>query len=336
MKVLFYGVREVEVPLFHELNKKFGYDLELIPDYLNSKETAEKAKGFECVVLRGNCFATKEVLDMYKSYGVKYLFTRTVGTNHIDVKYAKELGFKLAYVPFYSPNAIAELAVSLAMSLLRHLPYTAQKFNKRDFTVDKNMFSREVRNCTVGVIGLGRIGFTAAKLFKGLGANVIGYDMFPKTGIDDIVTQVSMDELVAKSDIITLHAPFIKENGKIVTKEFLSKMKENSILINTARGELMDLEAVVNALESGHLAAAGIDTIEGEVNYFFKNFSDKQAEFRADYPLYNKLLDLYPRVLVTPHVGSYTDEAASNMIETSLENLKEYLDTGACKNDIKA
>ena len=94
MKVLFYGVREVEVPLFHELNKKFGYDLELIPDYLNSKETAEKAKGFECVVLRGNCFATKEVLDMYKSYGVKYLFTRTVGTNHIDVKYAKELGFK--------------------------------------------------------------------------------------------------------------------------------------------------------------------------------------------------------------------------------------------------
>ena len=336
MKVLFYGVREVEVPLFHELNKKFGYDLELIPDYLNSKETAEKAKGFECVVLRGNCFATKEVLDMYKEYGVKYLLTRTVGTNHIDVKYAKELGFKLAYVPFYSPNAIAELAVSLAMSLLRHLPYTAEKFKNRNFTVDAQMFSKEVRNCTVGVIGLGRIGFTAAKLFKGLGANVIGYDMFPKTGVEDIVTQVPMDELIKKSDIITLHAPFIKENGKIVTKEFLNNMKENSILINTARGELMDLEAVVEALESGHLAAAGIDTIEGEVNYFFKNFSDKQAEFRADYPLYNRLLDLYPRVLVTPHVGSYTDEAASNMIETSFENLKEYLDTGACKNDIKA
>ena len=237
MKVLFYGVREVEIPLFHELNKKegFGYELELIPDYLNSKETAEKAKGFECVVLRGNCFATKEVLDMYKEYGVKYLLTRTVGTNHIDVKYAKELGFKLAYVPFYSPNAIAELAVSLAMSLLRHLPYTAEKFKNRNFTVDAQMFSKEVRNCTVGVIGLGRIGFTAAKLFKGLGANVIGYDMFPKTGVEDIVTQVPMDELIKKSDIITLHAPFIKENGKIVTKEFLNNMKENSILINSAR-----------------------------------------------------------------------------------------------------
>jgi 2-hydroxyglutarate dehydrogenase len=113
-------------------------------------------------------------------------------------------------------------------------------------------------------------------------------------------------------------------------------MKENSILINTARGELMDLEAVVAALESGHLAAAGIDTIEGEVNYFFKNFSNDEAKFKLEYPLFNKLIELYPRVLVTPHVGSYTDEAASNMIETSLENLKEYLDTGACKNDIKA
>ncbi|MCI5724781.1 MULTISPECIES: 2-hydroxyacid dehydrogenase [Fusobacterium] len=335
MKILFYGVREVEVPLFNELNKKFNHEIELIPDYLNSKETAEKAKGFECVVLRGNCFANKEVLDMYKSYGVKYLFTRTVGTNHIDVKYAKELGFKLAYVPFYSPNAIAELAVSMAMSLLRALPHTAVKFENRDFTVDPYMFAREIRNCNVGIIGLGKIGFTAAKLFKGLGANVLGYDMFPKEGIDDIVTQVSLDELVRNSDVISIHAPYIKENGKVITKEFLAKMKKNSILINTARGELMDLEAVIEALESGHLMGAGIDTIEGEVNYFFKNFSDKEVEFKLKFPTFQRLLDLYPRVLVTPHVGSYTDEAASNMIETSFENLKEYLETGACKNDIK-
>lgn len=335
MKVLFYGVREVEVPLFHELNKKFGHELELIPDYLNSKETAAKAKGFECVVLRGNCFANKEVLDLYKSYGVKYLLTRTVGTNHIDVPYAKELGFKLGYVPFYSPNAIAELALSMAMSLLRHLPYTAEKINNKNFTVDAPMFSKEVRNCTVGVIGLGRIGFTAAKLFKGLGANVIGYDMFHKDGIDDIVTQVSFDEVIKNSDIITLHAPYIKENGKIITKEVIAKMKKGAILINTARGELMDVEAVVEALENNHLAAAGIDTIEGEVSYFFKNFSDKKTVFTQKFPIIERLINLYPRVLITPHVGSYTDEAASNMIETTFENLQEYIETGKTKNDIK-
>lgn len=197
------------------------------------------------------------------------------------------------------------------------------------------MFSKEVRNCTVGVVGLGKIGFTAAKLFKGLGANVIGYDKFPKEGVEDIVTQMSYEEVIEKSDIITLHAPFIKENGKIITKEIIAKMKKGAILINTARGELMDLEAVVEALESGHLGGAGIDTIEGEVDYFFKDFSAKQDEFAEKFPLVERLAKLYPRVLITPHVGSYTDEAASNMIETTFENLDEYLKHGNCKNDIK-
>lgn len=238
MKIIFYGVRDVEVPIFEAVNKKFGYEMTLIPEYLTDEATARKAAGHEVVVLRGNCFATKERLDIYKELGVKYVLTRTVGVNHIDVPYAKELGFKTAYVPFYSPNAIAELALTLAMTLLRNVTYTGNKTKDKNFIVDKQMFSREVRNCTVGVLGLGRIGMTAAKLFKGLGANVIGFDIFPKTGVEDIVTQMPMDEVLAKSDIITLHAPYIKENGKIITKEAFAKMKDNVILINTGRGEI--------------------------------------------------------------------------------------------------
>ena len=168
---------------------------------------------------------------------------------------------------------------------------------------------------------------------KSLPYNFENFTIPEVTDFSDILTKYA--KTLEKTPIYD-NSNLLKENGKIVTKEFLSKMKENSILINTARGELMDLEAVVAALESGHLAGAGIDTIEGEVNYFFKNFSNDEAKFKLEYPLFNKLIELYPRVLVTPHVGSYTDEAASNMIETSLENLKEYLDTGACKNDIKA
>lgn len=331
MKVIFYGVRDVEKPIFEEVNKKFGYDMTLIPEYLTDEATTRKAEGNEVVVLRGNCFATKERLDIYKEMGVKYVMTRTVGVNHIDVPYAKELGMKTAYVPFYSPNAIAELALSLAMTLLRNVAYTANKTKSRNFIVDKQMFSREVRNCTVGVVGLGRIGMTAARLFKGLGANVIGYDLFPKTGVDDIVTQVSMDELLAKSDIITLHAPYIKENGKVITKEAFAKMKDNVILINTGRGELVDTEALVEALESGKVYGAGIDTLDNEVSIFFKDFGDKPL---AD-PAFEKLVQMYPKVLITPHVGSYTDEAALNMIETTFENIKEYVETGKCKNEIK-
>lgn len=331
MKVIFYGVRDVEKPIFEKVNQKFGYDMTLVPEYLTDEKTTRLATGQDCVVLRGNCFATKERLDIYKELGVEYVLTRTVGVNHIDVPYAKELGFKTAYVPFYSPNAIAELALTMAMSLLRHVVYTTNRTKDRNFIVDKTMFSKEIRNCTVGVVGLGRIGMTAAKLFKGLGANVIGYDLFPKTGVEDIVTQVPMDEIFAKSDIITLHAPFIKENGKVITKESIAKMKDGVILINTARGELVDTHALVEALESGKISAAGLDTLEDEVSIFFKDFKDEELSN----PDFEKLVELYPRVLITPHIGSYTDEAALNMIETTFENIAEYLKTGDCKNKIK-
>lgn len=330
MKILCYGVRDVEKPIFEKVNEKFGYDITCVEDYLNTEETARLAKGYKAVILRGNCFANKQNLDIYKELGVEYVFTRTVGVNHIDIPYAKELGFKLAYVPFYSPNAISELAVTLAMSLLRNVAYTVSKTSKKDFRVDAQMFSKEIRNCTVGVVGIGRIGITTAKLFKGLGANVLAYDAFLKDGVEDICTQVSLDELLEKSDIISLHAPFIKENGRVVTKEFISKMKKGSILVNTARGELQDLDAIIEAVENGHLSGVGLDVIEGEGEFFFKDFSDK--ELNNDQM--QKLIDLYPRILVTPHIGSYTDEAVLNMIETSFENIKEFEETGNSKNSI--
>ena len=149
-----------------------------------------------------------ENLDIYKELGVKYVITRTVGVNHIDASYARELGFKLGYVPFYSPNAISELAVTLAMTLLRNVAYTVSKTSKQDFRVDAQMFAKEIRNCTVGVVGIGRIGLTTASLFKGLGAKVLAYDAFPKEGVEDICTQVSLDELLANSDVISIHAPY--------------------------------------------------------------------------------------------------------------------------------
>lgn len=331
MKVIFYGVRDVEVPIFQTVNKKFGYDITLIPEYLTDETTAKKALNNQVVVLRGNCFATKENLDIYKEMGVQYIMTRTVGVNHIDISYAKKIGMKTAYVPFYSPNAIAELALTLAMTLLRNVAYTTNKTKDRNFIVDKQMFSKEIRNCTVGVVGLGRIGMTAAKLFKGLGAKVIGYDIFLKKGVEDIVMQVSMDELLAQSDIITLHAPYIKENGKVITKESLSKMKDGIILINTGRGELIDTDALVEYLERGKVYGAGIDTLDNEGSIFFKDFGVKKLENEA----FEKLVQMYPKVLITPHVGSYTDEATLNMIETTFNNIKEYIETGDCKNKIE-
>lgn len=330
MKVLCYGVRYVEKEIFEAVNKKYGYEMTLVPNYVKTKEDVMLAKGFDCVILRGNCRADKENLDLYKNLGVKYILTRTVGVDHIDVNYAKEIGLKTGFVPAYSPNSVAELAVTLGMTLLRNVAYTASKTARKNFIVDEQMFSKEIRNCTVGVVGIGRIGFTCARLFKGLGANVLAYDVFHKEGVEDICTQVSLDELISKSDIITLHCPYIKEVGKILTKDFIQKMKQGAILINTARGDLQDLDAILDGMESGKLGGVALDVLEGESAIFFKNLEDKEISDKR----VEKLLKYYPRVLITPHVGSYTDEAVLNMVETSFENLREYLDNGCCTNEI--
>lgn len=330
MKVLCYGVREVEKPFFEKINENFNYDLTLVPDYLNSLETASLAKGHEAVILRGNCNANKEVLDLYKEYGVKYLLTRTVGINHIDVKYAKQLGFIMGYVPFYSPNAVSELAVTHALMLARNMSYTTNNTSKKDFRVDEKMFAKEIRNSVVGVVGIGRIGLTTAKLFKGLGAEVLAYDAFKKDGVDEICKQVSLDELLEKSDIVSLHCPYIKENGRIVTSEFISKMKNGAILINTSRGELQDIEAIVEAIENNKLKGVGFDVLENETEIFFKDLKQQQLS-----PIFEKLVSLYPRVLISPHIGSYTDEAVKNMIETSFVNLKQAIENGEVKFPIQ-
>lgn len=329
MKVLCYGVRDVELPFFEKLNEKFGFELKCIPELLND-ETVHAAEGCETVMLRGNCPADRKNLEIYKNYGVKYVLTRTVGYNHIDLDAAKELGLKVAYVPFYSPNAIGELAVTLAMMLVRHTAYTVARTQEGNFIADNFMFSPEIRNSTVGIVGLGKIGLTTAKLFTGLGARVLSYDAFPKDGVDDIVEQVSFDQLIAESDVISLHCPYSAQTGTVITAEVISKMKKGAILVNTARGELHDVKAVIAALESGQLAGFGADVLEGEASFFYKDLRNSEIE-NADL---KKLMDLYPRVLITPHIGSYTDEAVTNMVETSYENLQEFIETGSSKNQL--
>jgi D-lactate dehydrogenase len=330
MKVLCYGVRDVELPIFESCNKKYGYEIKCVPDYLNTDETANLAKGFEAVILRGNCFANKKNLDIYKKLGVKYIMTRTAGYEHIDLPYAHELGFKCAYVPGYSPNAIAELAVTHAMMLLRHLAYATARSGKKNFKIDSFEFSKEIRNCTVGCIGLGRIGRVAASLYHGLGAHVIGYDMFQIKGIDDYCTQVPLEELIPQCDIVSIHARYSTGDPAIVTKEFISKMKDGAILVNAARGQLVDTEAVIEGIESGKLNGFGVDTLVDEADIFGKDFGDKEIPN----PTLAKLQSLYPKVLITPHLGSYTDEAAREMVDISYQNLKDFIETGDCKNKI--
>lgn len=331
LKVVCYGVRPNEVPFFEKLNK-YNFELRLVEELLNH-DNIDTAEGMDAVILRGNCVADRQNIAKMSEYGIKYVFTRTVGFNHIDLQAAADYNMSVARVPGYSPNAIAELSLTLAMSLLRHVSHTVNKTSKYDFRVDGAMFSKEIRNCKVGIIGTGKIGLTEAKLFRGLGADVYGYDVFQSEEAKHVVKFVEMDDLLEKCDIVSLHVPYFPgKNDKMVNAEFISKMKDGAILINTARGELQDNEAILEAIKSGKLDGFGTDVFANEAAFFFKNFEN--GDEISDQTV-RELVDLYPKVLVTPHIGSNTDEALSNMIEISYDNLNDILTTGSTANAIE-
>lgn len=328
-KIVCFGVRDYEIPTFDQLGKKYDYDLVLRKEYLNDS-CVELAKGFEVVMVRGNCAISKENYKYLKDNGLKYYLTRTAGYNHVDIQACKEYGIEAAFVPGYSPSAISELALSLTMSLLRNTQYSADKSSKLDFKVTDTMFSKEIRSSVVGIIGCGRIGLTTAKIFKGIGARVLGYDKFKKD--TDLVEYVSMDKLLKESDVVILHAAYIKgENDNLIGEKEIQSMKKGSILVNVARGELLDNAAALKGLKEGILAGLGLDVIANEkdlFNHSFKDISEIKDKNIA------KLISLYPKVLITPHVASATLDALVDMVEVSLQNMDEYLTTNKCKNSL--
>ncbi len=329
-KMICFGVRDYEKPYFEDLGKKYGYDLVLSPVYI-SNDTWELAKGYEMVMVRGNCNLDAAHLKLLKETGLKYYLTRTAGYNHVDVAACKELGIETAYVPGYSPNAISELALSLAMALLRNVVYTTDLTHNGKFKVTNQMFSREVRGCTVGIMGCGRIGCTTAKLFSGLGSKVIGYDVYESDYAKSILEFKTLDEFVKEADIIICHMAYIKgKNDNFISKEMISKMKKDAIIVNVARGQVMDTKAALDAIKEGKLAGLGLDVLPDEAKLFNHEFDPKHM----DTEIHQEIVDLYPKVLITPHIGSATDMALIDMIEVTLKNMDEYLATGKCKNSL--
>ncbi|MBN0919650.1 2-hydroxyacid dehydrogenase [[Mycoplasma] gypis] len=328
MKVICFGVREVEAPIFERLNKDFNYELTLKSEALN-EDNVEITKGFDAVICRASDKVNTNVLEKIKSYNIKYVLTRTAGFDHMDVNKGHDLGIQMARVPSYSPSAISEVAFTMALSLSRNIAHFSYKAKNYDFTFDSFGFSQEQKNSVVGIVGTGKIGFTTAKMFAGMNAKVLGYDPYPNENAKEILEYVSLDELLAKSDIVVFHMPYIKgQNDKFINKELISKMKDGAILINASRGQIQDQEALLEAVKSNKLRGIGIDVFWNEKTYLGKKLNEIEDD------TFKQLLDLYPRVLVTPHIGSYTDEAVANMVEITYNNLKELCETCDCKNKI--
>lgn len=312
MKAVAYSIKPFEKEFLAKANQK-KHDITLISNPLNL-DTAAYAAGKDAVIVFTNDDVSAKVVDRLASLGIKYIVTRSVGIDHIDKETASRYKIKLANVPSYSPQAIAEHAVAMAFALNRRLVKADKNAHQFDFRNDE-LIGFNFSGKTVGVIGLGQTGRSVATIFNSLGCTVIGFDEYASTGLHG-VKQVSLNELLQTSDIISLHIPLTDDTRHFICKETLAKMKPGVMLINSARGALVKTVDVLAALESGRIGYLGLDVYEYEKGLFFENH---KHDLIHD-PLLQQLLNK-DNVLVTPHQAYLTREALQEIADQTIRNL---------------
>lgn len=321
-KIIAFATREDELLAFEKYSKELNFSLTLVKKNLGP-ETVDLCNGYDGVTFLGNCNVNKEVLEKLSSFNIKYIASRSTGYNNIDLKVAKELGILVSNA-IYSSYSVAEFTIMSALILLRNIPKSLKNINKSNFSLG-GLIGKELRNQTVGIIGTGKIGKIVAHYFEAMGAKVIAYDLYPT----DKINYVSLDELFAQSDVISLHTPLTPENHHLINKETIAKMKDNVLIINLARGELINLTDLIEGLKSGKIGGVALDTLEREIGIFHKDCSNTGF----DHPQLKELLRL-ENVMITSHQAFYTDQAVSDMVESALNCLKEFFITGNSKNNL--
>lgn len=328
MKIKAYAVRPDEMDSFKLYSEKLGQELSYERASL-CPANADLAKGFDAVTFLGNCIVNEETIKILSELSIKYIASRSAGVNNIDFEAAKKYGIKVSNVPAYSPNSVSEFAVMLSLVLLRKLSQAVHRTDIQNFSL-AGLIGRELRNQVVGIVGTGRIGMETAKAFKGFGAKVIGYDLYPNEIAKEYLEYVSLEELISKADIISLHCPLTAENEHMINDKSIAEMKDNVIIINTSRGQLIDTKALISGLYSGKIAAAGVDVYEDEVGIVHSDHTNslvKNSEI-------NQLRSL-SNVVITPHYAFYTDQAVANMVEFSLDSLNQFFHTGNSAYEVR-
>lgn len=294
-----------------------------------NEQTVSLVHGFDAVCLFVNDRCNSEIVSHLKTCGVKYIALRCAGFNNVDVEAAYRTGIRVVRVPAYSPEAVAEHAVALIMTLNR-------KTHKAYLRVKENNFSLErltgfnIHGKTVGVVGTGNIGRAFCRIMKGFGANLIAYDPYQNGEMVKLGVQyVNMDELLKSSDIISLHCPLTKETQHLINWESFALMKNGVMLINTSRGGLVNTQDAILALKRGKLGYLGIDVYEQEEHLFYNDLSENII---ADDTI-TRLMS-FPNVIMTSHQGFFTKEALTQIAQTTVMNLDALERMEECENEL--
>ena len=334
MKMAIFDTHRFERSNFEELNRAFHHELTFLEPRL-TQETAQLAAGFPAICVFANDRLDAPVVKKLAHLGVKLIALRSAGYNQVDLGACAASGMTVVRVPAYSPYAVAEHATALILALNRKICRASARVHDLNFSLD-GLVGFDLHGKTVGVIGLGRIGAVMAKILAGFGCVVLAFDSNQNSNknVDEAATDlgvrfVSLEELYRLSDIVTLHVPLTPATKHLIDARSFEQMKRGAMLINTGRGGLIDSQALIDALKSGQIGAAGLDVYEEEENVFFQDLSETvlQDDVLAR-------LMTFPNVLITAHQAFLTHEALHNIAETTLENVRDFESGSPLRNQI--
>lgn len=327
-KVAVFDSKPYDEAMFNKVNEKYGFELTFNKEHLEYKNVI-LATGADAVCIFVNAVVDAAVIDKLCSYGVKLIALRCAGFNNVDIAAAAGK-IKVVRVPDYSPHAIAEHTLALMLCLNRKVHRAFLRTRDSNFSLN-GFLGFDMYQKTVGVLGTGKIGKTVIGLLKGLGMNILAYDLFPDNAYAERenIKYVSLDELYANSDVITLHCPLTKETEYIINEESIAKMKDGVMIVNTGRGKLIHTKQLIDGLISRKVGYAGLDVYEEEGAYFYEDMSDSVM---TDDVL-ARLLS-FNNVIVTSHQAFFTEEAMSNIAHTTMNNIKDFFEGKELVNEV--
>ena len=330
MTVAFFSTKSYDKEYFDRSNNNSLHQLSYFEASL-SLSTATLAKAYACVCLFVNDKADKETIEKLAANGVKLIALRCAGFNNVDLSAAAKNNIKVVRVPAYSPEAVAEHAVALILTLNRKTHKAYNRIRENNFSLEK-LTGFNLHGKTVGVIGTGKIGQAFCRIMLGFGCKVWAYDKFPSNEMKNAgVYYCTIDQALRESDIISLHCPLLPETHHLINKDEFSKMKRGAMLINTSRGAVIDTSDAIEALKNEQLGYFGIDVYEQEEKLFFEDLSETII---AD-DLIARLIS-FPNVLITSHQGFFTKEALEQIATVTLKNITDFENAIELENEVKA
>ncbi|MCQ2496484.1 MAG: D-isomer specific 2-hydroxyacid dehydrogenase family protein [Lachnospiraceae bacterium] len=321
MKVFAYSVREDEVKYVEEFKNAQNICCDYVSEY-PSMDNVNLAAGYDAVSVITNVI-TPEMYEAWAKTGVKYLATRSVGYDHFDLAIMKKLGMRGVHAT-YSPNAVANYTIMMMLMACRQMPFIMYKAGCQDFSLPGKI-GKELSLCTVGIIGTGQIGETVIKHLSGFGCRILAYSTSQKEEVKKYAEYVDLDTLYKECDVISLHIPGSPKNYHLIDRNAIAKMKDDVIFVNTARGNVVDSEALIEGLESGKIGFAALDTFEEEVGLYYKNLEREQLVNRT-----RAILSTFKNVLLTPHMAFYTEQSSSDMVRTTMRGLRSFESNEEC------